>query len=228
MKTLVLIINVIVVLLPGCAVVSAPAAVASPASPIELPRPRSAGPTSVEQALASRHSVRTFRRGSLSLAEVSQLLWAAQGITHGDFRTAPSAGALYPLEIHVVVGEVDGLAPGVYRYVPDKHGIEQRLEGDVRESLSLAALWQEWAGRGAIALVFTAVYERTTWKYGERGVRYAHIEVGHAAQNVYLQAEALGLGTVMVGAFNDAAVRKLLRLPDDEQPLAIMPVGRGK
>lgn len=225
MKTLFLIAQLFAVLLSGCSLVGASAVVANPEPVTRLPAPRSTGSTSVEQALASRHSVRAFRRGPLTVAQVSQLLWAAQGITHGGLRTAPSAGALYPLEVYLVVGEVEGLAPGVYRYAADQHAMRQVANGDVRESLSVAALWQESVGHGAIALVFTAVYERTTGKYGERGVRYAHIEVGHAAQNVYLQAEALGLGTVIVGAFNDAAVRKLLRLADEEQPLAIMPVG---
>ena len=228
MNTFVLIANVAVVLLSGCALVNAPPVLAAPEPLIALPTPRSKSAISVEQALAARHSVRAFRRQPLTLADVSQLLWAAQGITHERFRTAPSAGALYPLNVYLVVGEVEALAPGAYRYVPEKHGVTKLIDGDMRQLLTNAALWQEWAGQGAVALVFSAVYERTTGKYGERGIRYAHMEVGHAAQNVYLQAEALGLGTVMIGAFMDEPLKKLLHMVDEEQPLAIMPVGKAK
>jgi SagB-type dehydrogenase family enzyme len=117
------------------------------------------------------------------------------------------------------------LEAGVYRYDPVAHGLREVRKGDVRKSLSRAAYWQKWAGAGAIALVFSAVYERTTGKYGERGIRYVHMEAGHAAQNVYLQAQALGLGTVIVGAFMDGWVKRVLRMQDEEQPLTIMPVG---
>lgn len=215
-----------ILLLPGCAVVSPRDAAAQTGTVIELPQPRSEGAVTVEQALRSRRSNRTFSPDPLSLAEVSQLLWAAQGIKAGVFRTAPSAGALYPLEVYVVVGNVEGLAAGVYHYEPATHGLREVLQGDVRRSLSRAALGQKWAGGGAIALVIAAVYERTTQKYGERGIRYVHMEAGHAAQNVYLQAQALGLGTVVVGAFRDNKVKKVLQLPDEHQPLSIMPVGK--
>ena len=160
------------------------------------------------------------------MEELAQLLWSAQGLTSGRFRTAPSAGALYPLEVYVAVGNVEGLDAGVYRYDPAAHALIEVRKGDVLKSLSRAAYWQEWAGAGAIAVVFSAVYERTTGKYGKRGVRFAHMEAGHAAQNVYLQAEALGLGTVVIGAFMDSWVKRALRMRDDEQPLSIMPVGR--
>lgn len=215
-----------ILLLPGCAVVGLPDAAAQTGPVIELPQPRSAGAVTVEQALQSRRSTRTFSPDPLSLEEVSQLLWAAQGIKFGVFRTAPSAGALYPLEVYVVVGNVEELAAGVYHYDPATHSLREVLQGDVRRSLSRAALGQKWAGRGAIALVIAAVYERTTKKYGERGIRYVHMEAGHASQNVYLQAQALGLGTVLVGAFRDNKVKKVLQLPDEHQPLSIMPVGK--
>lgn len=151
---------------------------------------------------------------------------AAQGVTHGDnARTAPSAGALYPLELYLVAGEVRALAPGIYRYVPGKHQLEPVATGDLRRQLCAAALAQECVAAGAAVFVFTAVERRTTRKYGPRGVRYVHIEVGHAAQNLALQATALGLGTVTVGAFDDAAVACLLQLPAGEAPLYLMPVG---
>lgn len=198
---------------------------------IPLPPPRDTGPVSVEEALAKRRSCRSFAPLPLSLEEVAQLLWAAQGITDhsSGFRTAPSAGALYPLEVYLVVGNVTGLAPGVYRYLPERHALSRTLSDDRREALFRAALFQRWVQEAPAVLVFAAVYERTTRKYGERGIRYVHMEVGHAAQNVYLQAEALGLGTVAVGAFEDRSVQNALQLPEKEHPLYLMPVGkRGK
>ena len=194
---------------------------------IILPEPRKSVGISVEEALLERRSIRNYKDEAMTLTEVSQLLWAAQGITHpGGYRTAPSAGALYPLEVYVVAGNVDGLLPGIYKYRPQGHELEKVAEGDVRGELCAAALDQECIEDGAVVLVFAAVYERTTGKYGERGVRYVHMEVGHAAQNVHLQAVSQGLGTVVVGAFDDGGVEKLLQMQDDERALCIMPVGR--
>ena len=194
---------------------------------IILPGPRDSGEVSVEEALLDRRSIRNYKDEALTLAEVSQLLWAAQGITHpGRYRTAPSAGALYPLEVYVIAGNVDGLRPGIYKYCPQGHELEKVAGGDVRADLCAAALDQKCIEDGAAVLVFAAVYERTTEKYGERGVRYVHMEVGHAAQNVYLQAVSLGLGTVVIGAFDDDEVESMLQMKDDERALCIMPVGR--
>ena len=194
---------------------------------VVLPEPRDSGEISVEEALLERRSIRNYKDEALTLAEVSQLLWAAQGITHpGGYRTAPSAGALYPLEVYVVAGNVDGLRPGIYKYCPQGHELEKVAGGDVQAELCAAALGQECVEDGAAVLVFAAVYERTTRKYSERGVRYVHMEVGHAAQNVYLQTVSLGLGTVVVGAFDDDEVERLLQMEDDERALCIMPVGR--
>ncbi len=194
---------------------------------IILPEPQSSGSMSVEEALLERRSIRNYKDEALTLAEVYQLLWAAQGITNlRGHRTAPSAGALYPLEVYVVAGNVDGLPAGVYKYRPHEHELEKVAVGDVRADLCAAAINQECVEDGAAVLVFAAVYERTTQKYGERGVRYVHMEVGHAAQNVYLQAVSLGLGTVVVGAFDDDEVERLLHMQDDERALYIMPVGR--
>jgi SagB-type dehydrogenase family enzyme len=145
---------------------------------------------------------------------------------HDGRRTAPSAGALYPLELYLVAGHITGLDAGVYRYVPARHQLTPVLAGDVRLALARAALDQDCVGQAAATLVFTAVTRRTTRKYGERGLRYVHIEVGHAAQNVFLQASALALATVTVGAFDDDAVARLLQLTREEAPLYLMPVGR--
>jgi SagB-type dehydrogenase family enzyme len=170
--------------------------------------------------------MREYGDAPVSLEDVSQLLWAAQGVTEGDVgRTAPSAGALYPLEVYLVAGNVSALDAGVYHYQPHDHTIVRRSAGDRRAALARAALRQESVADGAVVLVFAAVYERTERKYGERAERYVHMEAGHAAQNACLQATALGLGAVPVGAFDDAAVRKALGLPAGEEPVYLVPVG---
>ena len=207
----------------------------SPSVPIQegaamrkkLPDPKSRGIVSLEDSLAKRRSVREYDNTPLSLEEVSQLLWAAQGITaHWGARTAPSAGALYPLEVIVVVGNVVDLPPGGYRYDPKGHELAGITLGDLRPQLASAALGQSAVRNAAINVVFTAVYQRTTRKYGDRGIQYVHMEAGHAAQNLCLQATALGLGTVPIGAFDDEQVGRLLNLPKDERPLYLIPVGK--
>jgi SagB-type dehydrogenase family enzyme len=197
-----------------------------PAQTLKLPEPRLTSAVSLEESLANRRSIREYSDQSLKLEEVSQLLWAAQGIT-ADFggRTAPSAGALYPLEIYLIAGQVNNLSSGVYKYQPDGHALIVVKNKDIREELAAAALSQAPVKDGAVDLVISAVYERTTGKYGDRGIRYVQIEVGHAAQNVVLQATALGLGAVTIGAFDDVRVKTLLALPDEESPLYIIPIG---
>jgi SagB-type dehydrogenase family enzyme len=196
-------------------------------TPVELPPPRSTGDISVEQALQQRRSIRAYAAGPLTIAEVSQLLWSAQGIT-ADWggRTAPSAGALYPLEVYLVAGDVENMSSGVYRYDPAAHSLIGVKKGDFRAELAAAALGQESVRLGAVDIVISAVYERTTRKYGDRGIRYVHMEAGHAAQNLYLQATSLGLGMVTIGAFYDNEVKQVLALPEDETALYIIPVGR--
>lgn len=194
---------------------------------IKLPEPRASEGTSVEQVLRIRRSVRTFAAEPLELSEVAQLLWSAQGITNRNgLRTAPSAGALYPLEIYVVAGGVNDLPCGVWHYLPDNHRLERLGDTDIRTPLAHAALDQTWIREAAAVVVFAAVYERTTRKYGKRGMRYVHIEAGHAAENLFLQAVSLGLNTVVVGAFQDDDIRNTLGLPEDHMPLILMPVGR--
>lgn len=195
---------------------------------IQLPEPLFDGKVSVEKALLNRRSIRDYKNEPLTLAEISQLLWAAQGITNQaqGFRSSPSAGAIYPLEVYIVAGNVDALIPGIYKYKPQNHQLLIVKEGDKREEVYRAALEQSFVRDAAIVLIFSAVYKRTTEKYGERGIRYVHIEVGHAAQNVYLQAVSLDLGTVVIGAFSDSEVKKIINMPDEEEPLYIMPVGK--
>ncbi|MCS7116148.1 MAG: SagB/ThcOx family dehydrogenase [Nitrososphaerota archaeon] len=196
-------------------------------SVVKLPEVRLKSDFSIEEALLKRRSIRDYKDEPLTLQEVSQLLWAAQGITDPrGFRTAPSAGATYPLEVYVVVGNVLGLEKGVYKYNPHENKLVKVLDGDKRRDLAIAALHQEWVERCAIDLVFTAIYRRTTSRYGDRGIRYVHMEVGHAAQNVYLQAVSLKLGSVVIGAFYDDQVKKILNLPADEEPLYIHSIGR--
>jgi SagB-type dehydrogenase family enzyme len=196
---------------------------------VTLPEPVYAGDKSVEGLLRQRRSVRDYRDAALPLSDISQLLWAAQGITHAaGLRTAPSAGALYPLELYVVAGNVNDLAAGVYHYQADGHRLARMHRGDQRKPLARAGLAQTWIRDAAAVVVFAAVYDRTTRKYGQRGVRYVHMEVGHAAQNLFLQAEALGLATVVVGAFRDDEVAGVLQLPADVRPLALMPIGRSQ
>ncbi|MGA3173760.1 MAG: SagB/ThcOx family dehydrogenase [Syntrophorhabdales bacterium] len=190
---------------------------------IKLPKANRKGTTSIEEALNERRSVRSYSGKPLGMEQVSQLLWAASG-TNLYRRTAPSAGATYPLEIYLAVGEVEGLGPGVYHYSSSGHSLEIIGGQDVRNRLSRAALAQEMVGQAPIDIVIAAEYGRTAGHYGQRGIRYVHMEAGHAGQNVSLQAVALGLGTVMIGAFEDREVKEILGIR--EEPLYIIPVGK--
>ncbi len=194
---------------------------------IQLPQPATDGTVSIERALRERRSVRNFSDAPLALAELSQLLWAAQGITGpGSRRTAPSAGALYPLELYVLAGSVSGLDAGIYLYKPEGHRLLLIAAGDRRGELRAAAHGQVSMEGAPAVFVISAVFERSTIKYGERGNRYVHLEAGHAAQNICLQAVALKLGSVVIGAFDDDAVKKAAHLSVREQPLYLIPVGK--
>ncbi len=194
---------------------------------IELPAARTDGSLCLEDALQQRRSVRRFSDRPLSLAEIGQLLWAAQGKTDPrGFRNAPSAGATFPLEVLVAAGSVAGLSPGIYRYRPAAHDLVAVAEGDRRPGLSRAALNQQAAACAPAVFVVAAVYERTRQRYGERGTRYVHMEAGHAAQNLCLQAVSLALQTVVIGAFHDRQVQQILDVPSDEHPLYLIPAGR--
>ena len=208
---------------------------------VRLPDPQYKGKVSVEEALKQRRSIRSYTSAQISLNDVSQILWAAQGVTekierapsywkgskwYGGLRTAPSAGALYPLEVYALVGNVAGLQAGIYKYHPEDHSLLKIATEDKRPALLEAALRQESIKEGAAVLVVTGVPARTAVKYGERAQRYVYMEAGSVAQNIYLQSESLGLGTVLIGAFRDSGVKEALNLPADEDPLIIMPVGR--
>jgi SagB-type dehydrogenase family enzyme len=195
---------------------------------IILPGPRYKSNISVEEAILKRRSVRNYSDKPLTLKELSQLLWSAQGITERvrKFRAAPSAGALYPLEAYIVVGDVSSLESGIYKYNTSKHEISKTKEGDFRNELSLASLGQSCVKEAPVSIIFAAVYDRITKKYGERGIVYTYMEAGHAAQNIYLQAEALNLGTVVVGAFTDDKVKNVIGMKEEETPLYILPIGK--
>jgi len=178
------------------------------------------GSMSLEQAIAVRRSKRSFLPKPLTLEQISQLVWAAQGQdAHSSYRTVPSAGATYPLELFVVSDD------GLFRYLTSKHAFEKLADNDLRTELAVAAWGQGFIEAAALTLVFAAEFARTTNRYGRRGIRYVYMEAGHAAQNVHLQAEALGLGSVAVGAFDDTAVSKVLSLPEHLQPLYLVVVG---
>jgi SagB-type dehydrogenase family enzyme len=189
---------------------------------VKLPPPHESSQISLEEALHQRRSIRAFNSAPLTLEEIGQLLWAAQGITEEkeSLRTAPSAGALYPLEMYVV------MEWGVYHYLPHPHELTRTRENDLRREIWRAALRQESVREAPVVFVIAAVFERTTWKYGERGWRYIYMEAGHVAQNLLLQATALGLGAVPIGAFHDEQVEKFLKLPANQRVLYILPVGR--
>ena len=194
---------------------------------IKLPDPRYDGSVSVERALSARRSVRRFKRQSLELAEVSQLMWSAQGVSDPKgYRTAPSAGALYPLEIYLAVGHVNELPAGIYKYIIAGHALRSIVGEDRRADLCQAALNQTSIANAPVVMLFCSVNERITGKYGERGMRYIFMEIGHAAQNVCLQAVALGLGTVVIGAFRDKDIKMIAHLAENEQPTYILPIGR--
>jgi SagB-type dehydrogenase family enzyme len=194
---------------------------------IVLPKPNFEGEVSVEEVILKRRSTRAFSSKSITISQLSQLLWASQGISRGYYRTIPSAGATYPLEVFSVVGGggVESLDPAVYRYLPKEHSIINHLPGDLRKELCSACLGQDFIRRAPLSLVVCAEYSRTTAGYGDRGVRYVHMEVGHLGQNLSLQGEALGLCSVMVGAFRDEAVSRSLNLPPELKPLYVVPVG---
>ena len=199
---------------------------------IDLPEPRHRGTLTLEEALLSRRSVRSFKKVSLSLESVAQLLWAGGGKNvdgiSGPSRTAPSAGGIYPIEIYLVAGEVNGLSKGIYRYSWRDHTLILVKKGDKRLDLARAALFQNFISQAPATIVLTGQFRKTERKYGMRGIeRYVPMDAGHTAENICLQAIALDLGVVTVGAFNDEAVKGVLGL-ENEDPLYIIPVGKKK
>lgn len=196
---------------------------------IALPRPALKGSMSVEEAIKARRTTRAFEPRAITLQHLSQLLWAAYGITaaNGPYKSVASAGALYPLDIWAVVGKdgVQGLGAGVYRYLSQGHSLLPVKEGDAREALARASLYQSWIAEAPVILVVTGEYERSARKYGQRAFRYTHIEAGHAGHSIFLQAEALGLAAGIVGAFKEGQVQQALGTGAVHDPILVMPVG---
>lgn len=201
-----------------------------------LPLPAKVSAITVEEAILLRKSVREWSNSPITIEQLSMILWASQGVVEeiGGWlrRAAPSAGATYPLEVYVVIGERgvlfnngDYLGAGVYLYNYARHSLRLVKRGDFRDELWAASLWQEWVRSAPVSIVICAVYERTTQRYGERGIRYVHLEAGHVGQNIYLMSTALGLGTVAIGAFYDDEVARVIGAGPDERPLYIFPVG---
>lgn len=208
---------------------------------IILPEPMTDGKVSLEKALMGRRSIRNFSSDSLTIFEISQILWSAQGITKkikepssgwrgdkwpGGLRTAPSAGALYPIELYIATARVTGLPQGLYKYIPQEHTITRVLDGDKRMDISDAALKQKSIQNASAVIIIFGVIDRTTAKYGDRAPRYVNIECGAVCQNIYLQSYTLNLGAVFAGAFNDEKLKSVLNVPENEYPLGIMPLGK--
>ena len=199
-----------------------------------LPVPKFSSNIMVEEAISWRRSIREYKDEPISIESLSSILWASQGINEFNysFRTIPSAGATYPLEVYAIIAEKgvlikesDYLVEGSYKYDGKMHSIELVKEGDFSEELAKASLNQNWIKEAPINIVVCALYERTERRYGDRGQRYVHMEDGHVSQNIYLMAAALYLGTVAVGAFYDEQVRNVIKAEIKEKPLYIMPIG---
>lgn len=194
---------------------------------IKLPKATISSNNSIEKVLFSRRSVRTYKNEPLTLNQVSQLLWSTQSITSPrGLRIAPSAGALYPLEVYLIAGNVTDLPAGIYKYDHKNHKIKKVVDGDKRQDICDACLGQSPVKDGAINILICGIYSRTTGKYGDRGKQYVHVEVGCVAQNVYLQVESLGLGTVYIGALDDKQIKQIAKLPASEIPFCVLPVGK--
>jgi SagB-type dehydrogenase family enzyme len=196
-----------------------------------LSRPQDQGGPPIWSLLAERRSIRRFAGTPLTEQELSQLLWASQGITARSrgysFRTAPSAGALYPVETYLVVHSVQGVEPGTYHYAVEQHALEQLRTGDLRLDIARAALDQPMAAQGSVVFVWTGVFGRSKWKYRQRAYRYVYLDAGHIAQNLALAAVALGLGSCQIAALYDEEANALLEVDGtDESTLYMTVVGR--
>jgi SagB-type dehydrogenase family enzyme len=198
------------------------------AEALKLPPPAKKGGMSLAETLNLRRTVRHFAWRSLDLAQVSQLLWEADGTSDSrGHRTSPSAGATYPLDLYLLVGEhgVKDISAGIYHYLVAEHALAPLAPGDGRAAVARASQHQTWMTEAPVMVVITGEYRRCAARYGERGVRYTHMEAGNVSQNLFLAAEALGLGAGIVGAFEDKALAQVLKLPPAHEPLLVMPVG---
>ena len=189
---------------------------------ILLPKPKLKGEISIEECIYNRESVRSYKDSIIEIEKISQILWSAQG-KRGYKRTVPSAGATYPLELYITLK-----GKGYFHYNLEKHLLEVITEEDLSRKLARACLDQNFIAEAYLNIIICAKFSRTTQGYGQRGVRYVLIEVGHCAQNVHLEAVSLGLGSVPIGAFEDEKVKGALNFPKDIEPLYIIPIGHPK
>ena len=193
---------------------------------IHLPPPPRRDASLLESLIFRRRSRRSFSSRPVSREALSLLLWAVQGVTSPEgFRTAPSAGALYPLEVFIICGPLPEFPAGVYHYRPETHTLARQASGDCRAELARAAWDQDFIAVAPVTFLIAADFRRTTAKYGRRGVQYVFLEAGHAAQNLYLAVERWGLGTVAVGAFREDTVRRLAGMNTEWTPIYLLPVG---
>lgn len=186
---------------------------------LSLPKPLLKGSKSVEECIFERESIRSFKDKVIEIEKISQILWATQG-KKGHKRTVPSAGATYPLEIYVILKD-----KGYFHYNIDRHALELIIDEDISEKLASASWNQQFISEAYLNVILCAIFARTTQRYGERGVRYVFIEVGHCAQNIHLEAVSLGLASVPIGAYEDDKVKAVLDLPKNVEPLYIIPIG---
>jgi SagB-type dehydrogenase family enzyme len=198
------------------------------AEAVKLPAPATKGTVSVEEALQNRRSTRKFANRSLKLAQISQLLWAADGLNRPEGkRTAPSGRAAYPIDLYLVVGErgVTNLAPGVYRFVVADQALEPVAKGEFRPAVAKACNSQVWIGEAPVIVVITGDVKRSEAKNGEQAPLFTHLEAGFIGQNIFLQAGALNLGAGVAGGFEEKALAQSLKLPENDVPFLVMPVG---
>jgi SagB-type dehydrogenase family enzyme len=190
--------------------------------------PREAMP--LQQALKGRRSIRNFQQEPITRDQLSYLLWASTGIQRVEagyeFRTAPSAGALYPIETYLLVNNISGLEMGLYHYSIRTHQLEQLEQADLRRQIAAAALGQRMCSAAAVVFVWSAIFQRCKYKYGQRAYRYVYLDAGHIAQNLALAAVSLNLGSCQIGAFYDDPVNELLDLNGtDESAMYLSAVG---
>jgi SagB-type dehydrogenase family enzyme len=195
---------------------------------LALPAFTPARPMGLAETLRRRRSVREFQPKALSLGQLAYLLWASTGIQRAEqgyeFRSAPSAGALYPVETYIIANRVSELEPGAYHYGIHNHELERVRAGDLRRRIAAAALGQEMCGEAAAVFIWTAIFARCKWKYGQRAYRYIYLDAGHIAQNLALAAVSLDLGSCQIGALFDDEVNKLLDLDGIKESVVYMSV----
>ena len=194
---------------------------------IKLPDPQQSNCNAIEEALFKKRSIAKYKNVPITCSDLSQVLWASQGIAESkDPKKSPSTEALFPLEVYAIIANVIGIPAGIYQYRPHTNELVRIAAGDMRNEIAKAALGRKSVRTAPAVIVVSAVYVRTTSKLGEKGIRYAHMEAGHAAQNISLQAVALNLGSVMIGSFHESDLKKIMHMDDREQPMYIIPVGK--